>query len=131
MGHDARANLRGLPGGPGLIGAGGGRISTQPAEIHDALGRALQVGDIIDLSIGKTPFFTVQAIERVIESGVPDGLMDIVVVCRMKFRAPRAQPQQEFVRVMTAEETGLVPQAVKAEPVDENRPSDPVTENQP
>lgn len=132
MGKDARHNPFGRPGGPALVGAGGQRILTQPAEVRDAFNRPLAVGDVIDLFLGRPPVFTVQSVERVVETGMPEGLMDVVVVCRLKFRAPRAQPQQEFVRVMTAEETGVARQTPPQEPAEEDPQSDdPPQEDQP
>jgi hypothetical protein len=106
MGRDQRLNPAGTLGGPALFGPGGGRITSQPAEIQDGFGRVLHPGDLIQVQVGGPVFFRVQEIKKVVESGVPEGLMEIVVMAVLKFRAPRAQPQAEFVRVLTAEETG-------------------------
>lgn len=106
MGRDERLNPAGTLGGPQLFGPGGGRITSQPAEVQDGFGRVLHPGDLIQVQVGGPVFFRVQEIKKVVESGVPEGLMEIVIMAVLKFRAPRSQPQAEFVRILTAEETG-------------------------
>src|SRR5258708_4537833 len=101
MGREERGNMRGLPGGQALFGPGGGRISSQPAEVHDAYNRPLQVGDLVMLPVDNVSPFEVTKIQPLIASDVPDGMMEIVLRCMVRFVAPRAQPQREFSRVMS------------------------------
>lgn len=101
MGRDERLR-QGQFGGSRI--AGGQMISTVPPTVQDAFGRELQVGDLIQAQLPGQPMFTVDAIEVVTDPGVPEGLMEIRIGARLRFRAPRAQPQQEFVRIRTAAE---------------------------
>lgn len=119
MGRDERANLKGLPGGAPLFGAGGNRISTQPPEVRDAYNRALQVGDLCILPADNVSPFQVTKIAPMVDPNVPAGMMEVVLTCTVRFLAPRAQPQREFSRVMTVQERGEAPQEPK-EKVAEN-----------
>ena len=88
--------------------AGAFRINPNPAEVCDAFGRVLQVGDVIYVQTGAPTGWRVEAIERVVEHGVPDGLMEIVIGARMTFRTGRQQPNTEFVRILTRAEIGTL-----------------------
>lgn len=103
MGRDERANLRGLPGGLPIIG-GGDRTLLQPAEVRDALNRVLFEGDGVLLNLPLPPIFFVQQIERVVDPQVPPGFMEITVISKQKFRAPRGVANNEFTRIVAQAE---------------------------
>ena len=101
MGRDERNNLRGLPGGLPIIGAGGGRILDQPAVVLDALGREIAVGDVIVFTVADVKGYTVTQIAPAPpEPDQPAGLLDMDVICRLRVRTVRAQPAQEFLRIL-------------------------------
>lgn len=101
MGRDERANLRGMPGGLPIIGAGGTRILKEPPEVRDVFNRPVGVGDLCQINTGTIHSFMITEVKPVVESGLPEGLMEITFHATLKFRCPRAQPQQEFTRVLT------------------------------
>lgn len=87
---------------PGILGIGGGQpIDTRPAVLLDGYGRALQVGDGVVLTLPRPPIFRVQSVQPV---PGPQGLMDIRVRCELRFIAPRAEMQPEFLLAMVPEE---------------------------
>ncbi len=117
MGRDERANLRGMPLGTPLFGAGGNRIMTTPAVVLDARGRELGVGDEVILTNPSVNPFVVAKIEPAPpDPDQPAGLMDVMILCRMLIRTPRSQVTQELLRTQTQAETGFLPkEAGKAE----------------
>ena len=115
MGRDERNNLIGMPGGKPLVGAGG-RLNLQPRVVRDAMGRELTKYDQVIFTDPILRSYAVESIEAVIETGQPDGLMDVVVVSRMKLRTPRNMPIIELVRIATAAERGQAQVTPIAEP---------------
>jgi hypothetical protein len=102
-----RSSRQPLPN-PGLVGPGGSVIDTRPPVLLDSYGRALQVGDGVVLQLARPPIFRVVKCEPAKGEGVPAGMMDIVATCMVRFIAPRAQPQSEFLMVMDDQEMAAI-----------------------
>ena len=75
-----------------------------PAIVRDAFNRPLSEGDLVYVETGRRDPFRVSKIVPVVDPSVPANLMDITLTCSVKFRAPRNQANQEFVRIMELSE---------------------------
>lgn len=72
-----------------------------PSEVKDIYGRTLQEGDLVHLQTPTAQPFFVKTIKPM--EGQPQ-FMDVVLTCTVRFAAPRGQTNQEFIRVLRADE---------------------------
>lgn len=99
MGRDSRVN----PNTPIPFAAKNIPIvgQTPPSEVKDIYGRTLQEGDLVHLQTPTAQPFFVNSIQPM--EGQP-ALMDVVLTCTVRFAAPKGQVNQEFIRVLRADE---------------------------
>lgn len=71
-------------------GLGLGKVlQTAPAQVRDAVGRVLEIGDEVLVTVPKFPM-RVAACTPILEGpGVPPGLMQLTLVCRLAIAIPR------------------------------------------
>lgn len=96
---------------------GGPAQASLPAVIRDRFGRTLRENDLVDLPGGKQQLlFRVTKIVPNLEPGAPPNAMRIQLLAQVDLIMPGGVPIGDFVRVLSVEEQGGVPQEAPAPP---------------
>jgi hypothetical protein len=90
--------------------------TTVPVVVLDRYGRPLEEGaEIVVSTAHPVPPFRVLKIAPALDPNLPPGILYVDVICRWRFTAARNTPVQEFIRVRTPEEAGVLAHKTEAE----------------